>query len=94
MGISSIAHKGLRRLYENDDARGVRTDLVKKLQRVLFALETAATIEELNRFPGWRLHQLKGDLKDFWSISVSGNWRLIFRFDGGEASGLDLVDYH
>ena len=94
MAIASFAHKGLRRLHENDDARGVRPDLAKKLRRVLFALENAESIEDMDKFPGWRLHRLKGDRANYWSISVSGNWRLIFRFDQGVASGLDLVDYH
>ena len=44
--------------------------------------------------PGWRLHRLTGDLRDFWSLSVTGNWRLIFRFENGDAFDLDLVDYH
>ena len=48
----------------------------------------------MDLFPGWRLHPLKGDLAGFWSLTVASNWRLVFRFDEGDASELDLVDYH
>jgi toxin HigB-1 len=94
MAIKSIKHKGLRRLYETGDARGVRAAFVDKLRDMLFALDTAEAIDEVETVPGWRLHPLKGDLKGHWSLSVSGNWRLIFRFDGGDAYDLDLIDYH
>ena len=50
--------------------------------------------QEVGLFPGWRLHPLKGDLKGFWSVTITGNWRLIFRFEDGDAFDLDLVDYH
>jgi proteic killer suppression protein len=44
--------------------------------------------------PGWNLHPLKGQLKEFWSVKVTGNWRIIFRFEGGNALDVNLVDYH
>ncbi len=94
MAIRSFRHKGLRWLFEDDDARGVGAGLVKRLRRLLHQVDTAHTIGDLRRFPGDRLHQLKGKLKDFWSLTVSGNWRLIFRFEDGDAFDLDLVDYH
>ena len=65
-----------------------------KLRDMLHALDAAATIEEVETVPGWRLHPLKGDLKGLWSMSVSGNWRLVFRFESGDAFDLDLTDYH
>jgi proteic killer suppression protein len=55
--------------------------MADKLRKLLFALETAETLEQLGRFPGWKLHPLKGDRKGSWSLTVTGNWRLIFRFD-------------
>lgn len=63
-----------------------------KLRKLLFAIETA----ELGRFPGWKLHPLKGDRKGSWSLTVTGNWRLIFRYDErtNTASDIDLIDYH
>ena len=70
--------------------------MADKLSKLLFALETAAAIDELGRFPGWELHPLKGELKGFWSLTVTGNWRLIFRHDEetNTARHIDLVDYH
>ena len=94
MAIRSFRHKGLQELYATGRTRGVRADQVKRLRRALTALDTAATLEDMKTFPGWRLHPLTGDRKGFWSISVTGNWRLIFRFEAGDAFDLDLVDYH
>ena len=67
-----------------------------KLSKLLLALETAEALEQLGRFPGWKLHPLKGDLKGFWSLTVTGNWRLIFPYDERTniASDVDLIDYH
>jgi proteic killer suppression protein len=92
--IRSFRHKGLRRLFEEADARGVPPELVKKLRNILTFLNAANAPAEAAPFPGWRLHALKGDLSGFWSISVSGNWRVIFRFADGDAHDIDLVDYH
>ena len=94
MPIRSFRHKGLREFYEDDRLRGIRADQAKRLRRVLTALDTAATIDDMKLMPGWRLHPLTGDRAGFWSISITGNWRLIFRFDAGDAFDLDLVDYH
>jgi proteic killer suppression protein len=64
--------------------------------KLLSALETAETLEQLRRFPGWKLHALKGDLKGSWSLTVTGNWRLVFSYDEhtNTASDIDLIDYH
>ena len=94
MAIKSFRHKGLRVFFEADTTRGIPADQAKRLRRALTALDTAVTVEEMKAFPGWRLHPLAGDLKGFWSISITGNWRLVFRFDAGDAFDLDLVDYH
>lgn len=61
---------------------------------MLLALAEAEEVGDLALFPGWRLHSLKGDLKGYWSLSVSGNWRLTFRFEDGDAYDVNLVDYH
>jgi proteic killer suppression protein len=66
----------------------------KRIRDILLALDQAARIDYMDAYPGWRLHPLKGDLRGFWSVSVSGNWRVIFRFDNGMAYDVDLVDYH
>jgi proteic killer suppression protein len=70
--------------------------MADKLRKLLFALETAETLKQLERFPGWKLHPLKGDWKGSWSLTVTGNWPLIFRYDErmNIASDIDLIDYH
>ena len=94
MPIQNFRHKGLRRLFEEDDTRGVPSSLTAKLRDMLAAVDAADHVEEIGLFPGWRLHPLKGELAGFWSLTVTGNWRLIFRFTDGDAFDLDLVDYH
>ena len=94
MAIQGIRHKGLKRLFEDDDARALPASLVGKLRDMLAAIDTASAVEEIALFPGWRLHRLKGDLAGHWSLTVTGNWRLVFRFENGDAFDLDLLDYH
>ena len=91
--IESFRHRGLKRLYERDDPRRVCRDFLDKVRTVLAHLDEAESIEEMG-LPGFCLHSLKGNLKDHWSVSVSGNWRILFRFGGGKASDVDLVDDH
>jgi len=88
--------KGLRQLHDDGNARGMPSSMADKLRKLLFALATAETLDRLDRFPGWKLHPLRGDLKGLWSLSVTGNWRLIFRYDEktNTASDIDLIDYH
>lgn len=90
--IESFKHKGLRQLFE-DNAKGVDAEHVRKLKQILAALQAAEAIEGL-RLPTFNLHPLKGDLKGFWAVTVRANWRVIFRFEDGKASDVDLVDYH
>ena len=94
MAIRNFRHKGLERLFVEDDVRGIPPALTSKLKRMLFALANAATVSDMALFPGWRLHPLRGERRGFWSLTVTGNWRLIFRFEDGEAGDVDLVDYH
>ena len=91
--IRSFRHRGLRRLYENADASGVRADQLRRIRQALIDLDTSKSPLEMN-VPGYRLHQLKGDLKGFWSVTISGNWRIVFRFEGEAACDIDLIDYH
>jgi proteic killer suppression protein len=91
--IKSIRHKGLRRFYESGSSAGVKADHRKRLRMQLAALETATVIDDMD-IPGFRLHPLKGERSGFWAISVSGNWRLTFRFDDGHVQDLDYEDYH
>ena len=96
MQLTRFRHKGLRQLHTEDNARGVPPAMADKLRKLLFALETSNNIDQMGRFPGWRLHPLKGNLKDSWSLTVTGNWRLIFRYDEetNTACDIDLIDYH
>ena len=91
--IRSFRHKGLKRLYERDDLRGISGDLLLKVQIILAHLDAAATPDDM-ALPGFLLHPLKGRLRGFWSVSVSGNWRIVFRLENGEAFDVELVDYH
>ena len=96
MQLVRFRNKGLRQLHEDGNAKGVPPAMADKVRKLLFALETAEAIEQLSRFPGWRLHPLKGDVKGSWSLTVTGNRRLAFR--SGEqtstAGDIDLIDYH
>ncbi len=91
--IGDIKHKGLAALYHDDQTKGVKQSLVKRLRQILFLLDTAFVPEDMN-VSGLRFHQLKGDLAGFYAVSVSGNWRVIFRFEDGRATDVDLIDYH
>ena len=92
--IKSFRHRGLQRYFETGDHRELRADQVKRIRRVLAILDAAAGLETLDTMPGMRLHRLKGDLSDYWSLSVTGNWRIIFRIENGEMHDVELVDYH
>jgi toxin HigB-1 len=94
MRIRSFRHKGLKRLYETDSGRGIRADLIGKVQAILHAIEQARRVEQVGLFPGWKLHPLKGDRRGGWSVWVSGNYRLTFRVDAEDVFDLDFEDYH
>lgn len=94
MPIRTFRHKGLKRLYEAGDRRDIPAALAEKIADILLAIDEATRPGDVGLFPGWRLHPLKGDLKGFWSVSVSGNWRVVFRFEKGDAFDVDLIDYH
>ncbi len=91
--IQGFKHKGLKRLFENAETKGVSQDHVEKLENILAVLNRAGRPEDMS-LPGFRLHALKGDLKGFWSVTVRANWRVVFRFHEGDAYDVDLVDYH
>ncbi len=85
-----IKHKALRRFHLSGglDRKGVPANLAARLARILSRLNVAYKPEELNDL-GFRLHMLRGDLAGYWSLRVSGNWRIIFRFRDGEPEGVD-----
>lgn len=91
--IVSFRHKGLKRLYEDDDPRGVQAEHVPKLRNLLARLDAASSLGDMD-LPGFGLHPLKGNLKDFWAVTVRANWRVTFRFADGNVIDADYVDYH
>lgn len=80
-------------MYEHDDPRGVMHEHREKLRDILARLDAASTIEDM-KIPGFRLHPLQGELRDFWAVTVRANWRIIFRFANGNVWDVDYVDYH
>ena len=91
--IKSFRHAGVERFFRSGSKAGIQPKHAEKLKRQLFALDNATQPQDLNA-PGWRLHQLKGDLLGHWAIDVSGNWRLTFAFEGTDAILVDYKDYH
>lgn len=91
--IKSFKHKGLRKFYENGSKQGIQAQHAQKLRMQLAALDSALNIEDLD-IPGYRLHQLKGNRKGIWSISVGGNWRITFEFNEGNVYIVNYEDYH
>ncbi len=89
----ALGHRGLKRMYERGDPSRVSPDMADRVALALADLDDARKPSDLD-LPGYRLHPLKGSLKGYWSITVSGNWRVIFRFEDGNAYDVDLVDYH
>lgn len=81
-------------MLEDDESRGLRPDLVRRIRHILAMLLTAPDLSKLSGPPGWRVHQLTGNRAGTWSLSVSGNWRITFELKDGEIHNLDLEDYH
>ncbi|HKS89174.1 MAG TPA: type II toxin-antitoxin system RelE/ParE family toxin [Stellaceae bacterium] len=94
MHIRSVRHRGLLRLIEDDDARGLRPDFARRVRNILAVLIAAADMDGVVGPPGWRIHRLTGDRAGTWSISVNENWRLTFDIEQGEVANLNLEDYH
>ena len=88
--IRGFRHKGLRLLYEKGERRKLQPEYVEKIERILARLDQASFPGDMD-LPGYRLHALKGVLAGTWAVSVSGNWRIIFRFEDGYANHVDLV---
>ncbi len=80
-------------MFERDDPSGVSANQVQRIRAVLAHLDEAKQPSDL-ALPGYRLHPLRGDLKGYWSVTISGNWRIVFRFEKGDAFDVDLMDYH
>jgi toxin HigB-1 len=91
--IKSFRHKGLQRFFETGSMAGIQTTHATKLRLQLAALDQATSPEDLSA-PSWYLHPLKGGLKGHWAVTVNGNWRMVFSFEGADAVLIDYMDYH
>ena len=91
--IKSFKHKGLERLFTKGSASGVQADYDGRISLMLDAIDAAEQVSELG-LPGFRLHRLKGEKRNLWSVRVSANWRITFEFEDGDAYILDLEDYY
>lgn len=91
--IVSIRHKGLKRLWKKDDGSGLPPDQWEKIKMILTLLDAAKQLSDMD-FPGSALHPLKGSLVNYWAVTVKANWRVIFKFEDGNAYLVDYVDYH
>ena len=91
--IKSFRHKGLQDFFEMGRKKGIPGDLANRIRIRLDVIDAATTIDDIN-LPGFRLHELKGDRAGTWSVWVSGNWRVTFKFINGNAYDVNLEDYH
>lgn len=91
--IKSFTHKGLKDFFETGSKKGIQSDHATKLARILDRLDASISPKDMD-LPGYRLHPLKGDKQDLWSVTVNGNWRITFYFEGQDAYLVDYIDYH
>jgi len=91
--IKRFSHKGIKTFYETGSKAGIQSSHAPKLARQLARLNLAKSPADMN-VPGWKLHPLKGDLAGYWAVAVSGNWRLLFELNNGDAVHIDYNDYH
>lgn len=91
--IQSFAHKGLEDFFYHGTKKGIQPRHAQKLADILDRLDAAHHVEDM-RYPGSNLHPLKGEWAGFWAVNVSGNWRMIFRFEEGNAYQVNYLDYH
>jgi proteic killer suppression protein len=91
--IRTFRHKGLEAFFRTGSRKGIRPEHASRLRLILGRLNTAAELRDMD-LPGLRLHELKGKDKGLQSVTVSGNWRVVFRFSGGDAHDVDYLDYH
>lgn len=93
--IKSFKHKGLRLLWEEGKTNKLPAEQIDGIERMLVVIDSAQRVpEDFGAFMNWNIHKLSGDLKDFWSVKVNKNYRIIFYFDGQNAYDLDYIDYH
>ena len=93
MAIRSFKHKGLKKFFENGDRSGIQAAHSSKIARILDRLHSTSDLKDMNA-PGYNFHPLKGNFMGFYSVHINGNWTIIFRFANGDATDVDLIDYH
>jgi len=91
--IQSFKSKPLKLLFEKGDSSKIRPDLLRKIENILSRLHAAKEIRDMNA-PALKLHELKGDKKGIWSVTIKANWRITFLFENEDAFDVDLEDYH
>lgn len=91
--IKSFKHKGLEKFFTKSSTAGIQAAHATKIRDRLAFLHAAAVVEDMDK-PGYRLHELKGNRKGLWAIDVSGNWRIVFKFEEGDAYVVNYEDYH
>ena len=91
--IKSFKHKGLERFYKTGNTSGIQAKHKNRLRLILSNLDQAESADDMD-LPGLFMHQLKGDRKDIWSVRVSGNWRITYRFTGRDVEIVNYEDYH
>ncbi len=91
--IKNFKHKGLEKFFTKGSAAGIQAAHATKISDRLAFLHAASTVEDMDK-PGFRLHELKGNLKGHWAVDVSGNWRIVFKFEDGNAYVVNYEDYH
>ena len=91
--IKSFEHKGLKEFFETGSKKGIQPEHASKLERILDRLDASTEPQDMN-LPGYRLHHLKGDKENLWSVTVNGNWRETFFFKGPDAYLVYYLDYH
>jgi len=91
--IENFKHKGLKRLFENGESKGILADHVEKIENILAVLNRAVSPSDMD-LPGFKVHPLKGERKWFYGVTVRANWRVIFRFEDGHACDVEFIDYH
>jgi proteic killer suppression protein len=91
--IKTFIHKGLERFYRSGNKSGIQAQHEKRIRLILGRLDASSEPKDMN-LPGLRLHALQGNLSGSWAVDVSGNWRIIFKFEGANTFDVDLIDYH
>ena len=92
--IRNFKQKWLEEFFHSEKSKHVPSELIKRLNRKLDMLNAIEELKDLNSPPSNHLHPLYDNRKGQWSISVSGSWRLCFRFEDGDIFDLELIQYH